>query len=66
MPVPEELPVVRSLLDAGFAVNGGERYRIASGAAIRITITTLAPDEVEPLAAAVARSLAPANRTHVP
>ena len=66
VPVPEELPVVRSLLDAGFAVNGGERYRIASGPAIRITITTLAADEVEPLAAAVASSLAPAKRTHSP
>jgi DNA-binding transcriptional MocR family regulator len=66
VPVPEELPVVRSLLDAGFAVNGGERYRIASGPAIRITITTLAADEIEPLAAAVAASLAPAGRTHVP
>jgi DNA-binding transcriptional MocR family regulator len=66
VPVPEELPVVRSLLDAGFAVNGGERYRIASGPAIRITITTLAGDEIEPLAAAVAASLAPAQRTHVP
>ena len=66
VPVPEELPVVRSLLDARFAVNGGERYRIASGPAIRITITTLAPAEIEPLADAVAASLAPAQRTHVP
>jgi DNA-binding transcriptional MocR family regulator len=66
VPVPEELPVVRGLLDAGFAVNGGERYRIASGPAIRITITTLAADEIAPLAAAVATSLAPARRTHVP
>ncbi len=66
VPVPEELPIVRSLLDAGFAVNGGERYRIASGPAIRITIATLAADEVEPLATAVAASFAPAQRTHSP
>lgn len=66
IPVAEELPVVRSLLDAGWAVNGGERYRIASGPAIRITITTLAADELEPLADAVAASLAPAQRTHSP
>lgn len=59
VPVPEELPVVQALLDAGYAVNGGERYRLASGPAIRITITTLAADEVEPLADAVAASLAP-------
>lgn len=66
LPVPEELPVVRTLLDDGWAVNGGERYRIASGLAIRITITTLGADEVEPLADAVAASLAPTQRTHSP
>ncbi|MCC6764515.1 MAG: aminotransferase class I/II-fold pyridoxal phosphate-dependent enzyme [Deltaproteobacteria bacterium] len=66
VPVPEEVPVVRSLLAAGYAVNAGERYRIASGPAIRITITTLDADEVAPLAAAVAASLAPARRTHSP
>lgn len=66
VPVPEELPVVRNLLDAGFAVNGGERYRITSGPAIRITIATLAADEIAPLAEAVAASLAPARRTHAP
>ncbi len=66
VPVPEELPVVQSLLDAGFAVNGGERYRLASGPAIRITIATLAADEIAPLADAVAASLAPAQRTHAP
>jgi DNA-binding transcriptional MocR family regulator len=66
VPVPEELPVVQALLEAGWAVNGGERYRIASGPAIRITITTLGADEVEPLADAVAASLAPAQRTLSP
>jgi DNA-binding transcriptional MocR family regulator len=66
VPVSEEIPVVRGLFEAGFAVNGGERYRLASGPAIRITIATLAADEVEPLAAAVATSLAPERRTHSP
>lgn len=66
VPVPEELPVVRSLLDAGFAVNGGERYRLASGPAIRITITTLADGEIAPLAAAVAMSMAPTSHTRSP
>ncbi|MCC6847507.1 MAG: aminotransferase class I/II-fold pyridoxal phosphate-dependent enzyme [Deltaproteobacteria bacterium] len=66
VPVPEEMAVVRSLSDAGYAVNAGERYRIASGPAIRITITALAADEVAPLAAALAASLAPAGRTHAP
>lgn len=66
VPVPEELPVVRSLLDAGFAVNGGERYRLASGPAIRITIATLAVEEIAPLAAAIAASLAPTAHTRSP
>jgi DNA-binding transcriptional MocR family regulator len=66
IPVAEELPVVRTLLDAGWAVNGGERYRIASGPAIRITIATLTADEIEPLADAVAASLTPARITHSP
>jgi DNA-binding transcriptional MocR family regulator len=66
VPVAEELPAVQRLLDAGFAVNGGERYRIASGPAIRITITTLAESEIEPVAAGVAASLAPEKRTHAP
>jgi DNA-binding transcriptional MocR family regulator len=66
VPVPEEIPVVRGLFEAGFAVNGGERYRLASGPAIRITIATLGAAEVEPLAAAVAACLAPARRTHSP
>jgi DNA-binding transcriptional MocR family regulator len=66
VPVTEELPVVRTLLDAGWAVNGGERYRIASGPAVRVTITTLRADEIEPLADAIANSLAPAQRTHRP
>jgi DNA-binding transcriptional MocR family regulator len=66
VPVPEELPVIRSMLDAGFAATGGERYRLVSGPAIRITIATLAAGEVEPVSAAVAASLAPADRTHSP
>lgn len=66
VPVSEEIPVVRGLFEAGYAVNGGERYRLASGPAIRITIATLVADEVEPLAAAVATCLVPERRTHSP
>ncbi len=66
IPVGEEITVVRTLLEAGWAVNGGERYRLASGPAIRVSITTLAADEVDPLADAIAASLAPERRTHAP
>jgi DNA-binding transcriptional MocR family regulator len=41
IPVAHESAVAQSLLSRGWAVNAGERYRIASGPAIRITISKL-------------------------
>ena len=38
VPVRDELASARALLDAGWAVSPGERYRIDSAAAIRVTI----------------------------
>jgi DNA-binding transcriptional MocR family regulator len=63
VPVPDEDAAVRSLLAAGWAVGAGGRHRIASGPAIRITISTLRPEEADRLAAAVAAALRPAGRT---
>jgi DNA-binding transcriptional MocR family regulator len=45
IPVSEEVPVVRGLADRGWAVAAGERFRIRSPRAIRVTISTLAPPE---------------------
>lgn len=45
IPVPEETTVVQALLQKGWAVKAGERYRIASPPAIRVTISTLEPKE---------------------
>jgi DNA-binding transcriptional MocR family regulator len=59
VPVPDEAAVVRGLLDAGWAVAAGERFRIASAPAVRITIATLRPEEAEVLAANVEAALAP-------
>ncbi len=56
VPVPEEVPVVQSLLVAGFAVSGGERFRLRAGPAIRVTISTLAPAQAPALADAIAAS----------
>ena len=64
VPVPEEVKVVSALMDAGWAVAAGERYRIASPPAIRITISTLEPAEAGRLAADLVAALAPAGRTH--
>jgi DNA-binding transcriptional MocR family regulator len=43
IPVTHESAVAQSLMARGWAVNAGERYRIASGPAIRVTIATLEP-----------------------
>jgi hypothetical protein len=63
VPVAEEGRVLGALLDAGFAVAAGERFRLRTGPAIRITIATLRPDDAQALAEALALALRPARRT---
>jgi DNA-binding transcriptional MocR family regulator len=57
MPVADETQAVASLREAGYAVAPGHLYRIASPPAIRITVASLQPHEIEPLADAVALSI---------
>jgi DNA-binding transcriptional MocR family regulator len=57
IPVPEEASVVGSLLAAGWAVAPGAWFRMESPAAVRITVSTLEPAEIEPIAEAVARAV---------
>jgi len=64
VPVREEGGVVTSLAAAGWAVRGGERYRLKSPPAVRITAATLRRPEAARLAADFARSLRPERRTH--
>jgi DNA-binding transcriptional MocR family regulator len=64
IPVREESSVITSLSAAGWAVRGGERYRLKSPPAIRVTIATLQPTEAVQLAEDIARSLQPDRRTH--
>jgi DNA-binding transcriptional MocR family regulator len=54
VPVREEAFAVAHLLDAGYAVLPGERFRLRSAPAIRVTTARLDPQEAEPLAAAIA------------
>lgn len=61
VPVPDETGAVTALRDAGFAVAPGHVFRTAAGPGIRITIATLRAEEVEPLAAAVASAVLPAQ-----
>jgi hypothetical protein len=51
IPVREEQFAVRHLLDAGYAVLGGERFRLRTPPAVRVTTAQLQPAAVEQLAA---------------
>lgn len=57
VPVVEEAATVAGLLQSGWAVIAGERWRLRVGPAIRITTSTLQTEEAEALAADVASVL---------
>jgi len=57
IPVPEENAIVQSLLHAGWAVKAGERYRISSPPAIRVTTAALPPRKAGRIAEELARVL---------
>ncbi|MCX5374420.1 aminotransferase class I/II-fold pyridoxal phosphate-dependent enzyme [Streptomyces sp. NBC_00015] len=57
IPVPDETGAVARLLQAGWAVAPGARFRIEAPPGIRITVSTLAGDEAGPLADAVAAAV---------
>jgi DNA-binding transcriptional MocR family regulator len=63
VPVPEEAPVVQSLLERGWAVSPGAPYRLQSERAIRVTTSTLKEREADELAEAIEAALQPADRT---
>jgi DNA-binding transcriptional MocR family regulator len=65
VPVGDEAGMVTNLAAAGWAVRAGERYRLASGPAVRISIATLAPSEASRLAEVFAQTLRPSRRTHL-
>jgi DNA-binding transcriptional MocR family regulator len=57
LPVPHEAGTVQGLADRGWAVAAGERFRLRSGPAVRITTSALEPDAAARLAADVAAVL---------
>jgi DNA-binding transcriptional MocR family regulator len=63
VPVPEEAPVVQSLLAQGWAVMPGAPFRLRSGRAIRVTTSTLADSDAEELAEAISAALRPGSAT---
>jgi hypothetical protein len=61
--VPEEAAIVQACGAAGFAVAAGERFRVRTGPAIRVTIARLPPARAAQLARAVADCLGPDRRS---
>lgn len=63
LPVAEECTTVHALLQAGWAVSAGERFRINSPPAIRITAATLKPAESKRFAADLTAVMTQSNST---
>jgi DNA-binding transcriptional MocR family regulator len=61
VPVPDETGVVARLLHAGWAVAPGARFRTATPPGIRVTVSTLTPEEATAVADALADAVAPAR-----
>lgn len=59
VPVADETGVVARLLHAGWAAAPGARFRMASGPAIRLTVSSLTLADIGPLAAAVEEASGP-------
>jgi hypothetical protein len=57
VPVSDETGAVAGLLQRGWAVAPGARFRARSAPGVRLTVSLLAPGDIEPLADAVAEVL---------
>ncbi|MCX5556025.1 aminotransferase class I/II-fold pyridoxal phosphate-dependent enzyme [Streptomyces sp. NBC_00038] len=64
IPVPDETGAVARLLHAGWAVAPGARFRMSAPPGLRITVSSLTPGDIEPLADAVAAAVGPAPARH--
>jgi len=65
VPVGDEASVVQGLLDLGWGVSAGQRFRTDSRPAIRVTIADLDESEAPRFAADLARVIAPKRRTRL-
>nr|WP_285558807.1 aminotransferase class I/II-fold pyridoxal phosphate-dependent enzyme [Streptomyces hygroscopicus] len=59
IPVPDETTAVARLLQSGWGVAPGARFRLTSPPAIRVTVSPLAPADIEPVAEAIATAVRP-------
>ena len=53
VPVPDETRAISVLRDAGYAVAPGALFRLRAAPGIRITVSPLSDEDIDPLAAAV-------------
>ena len=65
IPVPDETVAITRLLNAGWAAAPGTRFRIRTPAGIRVTVSDLTADEIDPLADAVAAAVRRTGRGSV-
>jgi len=65
VPVADEGTVSRRLLDAGWAVLAGDRFRLRSQPAIRVTVSTLDVADAPRLAGDIEAATAPPRRTRL-
>jgi DNA-binding transcriptional MocR family regulator len=61
VPVSDETGAVAGLLQRGWAVAPGARFRARSAPGLRITVSPLGADDIAPLADAVAKTLRPSG-----
>jgi len=61
VPVRDEASVVRAMADQGWAVAGGERFRLRAAPAIRVTVAALQPRDAARFAGDLADALQPAR-----
>jgi len=62
IPVADEIGVVQALLQRGWAVQAGSRYRLATPPAIRVTTAALGAGDARRFAADLAAAVAPRRR----
>jgi DNA-binding transcriptional MocR family regulator len=65
VPVPDETVAITRLLSAGWAAAPGTRFRIGTPPGIRITISSIDADDIDPLADAIAEAVHAVGRGSV-
>jgi hypothetical protein len=59
IPAAEETGTVNAMAAMGWAIRAGECYRIKSALGIRVTVSTLAPEDTRKFAADLAEAMRP-------